>query len=144
MYKGHLSLSGRPKHVYSYSLTFLRFILHHHLFLNRGMLPTTDQSTTCFLRFSLFSAALRDLPDSRSVHSLMLSYRLFFFLPLLLPPFTVPCKMVLARPDERKTCLYHFSLRLFTLVRRSSCGPIACWILAQASSLVTWSLYKML
>ena len=22
----------------------------------------------------------------------------------LLPPFTVPCKMVLARPDERETC----------------------------------------
>ena len=32
---------------------------------------------------------------------------------------------------------------LFTMVRRSSCGPIACWILAQTSSLVTWSLYEM-
>ena len=36
---------------------------------------------------------------------------------------------------------YHCSLRLFTMVRRSSCGPIACWILARTSSLVTWSLY---
>ena len=34
-------------------------------------------------------------------------------------------------------------LRLFTMVRRSSCGPIACWILARTSSLVTWSLYEM-
>ena len=29
-----------------------------------------------------------------------------------LPPFTVPCKMVLARPDEWEICPYHFSLRL--------------------------------
>ena len=64
-------------------------------------------------------------------------------LPCLLPPFTVPRNMALARPDERETCLYHFSLRLFTMVRRSSCGPIACWILAWTSSLVTWSLYEM-
>ena len=50
------------------------------------------------------------------------------------------CKMVLARPDERETCPYHFSLRLFTMVKRSSCGPIACWILARTSCYVTWSL----
>ena len=57
--------------------------------------------------------------------------------------FTVPCKMVLARPDERETCPYYCGLRLFTMIKRSSCGPVACWILAQTSSLVTWSLYKM-
>ena len=28
------------------------------------------------------------------------------------------------------------------MVRRFLCGPIACWILAQISSLVTWSLYE--
>ena len=28
-------------------------------------------------------------------------------------------------------------------VRRSSCGPIACWILARTSSLVTWFLYEI-
>ena len=44
--------------------------------------------------------------------------------------------MVLARPDERETWPYHCGLRLFTIVRRSSCGPIAYWILAQTSSLV--------
>ena len=37
-----------------------------------------------------------------------------------------------------------FSVSLFTMVRRSSCGPIACWILAQTSSLVTWSEVRML
>ena len=69
----------------------------------------------------------------------MLSSHLFLCLSCLLPPFTVPCKMVLARPDERETCPCHCSLRLFTMVRRSSFGPIACWILARTSSLVTWS-----
>ena len=51
--------------------------------------------------------------------------------------------MVLARPDERETWPYHYSLLLFTIVRKSSCGPIACWILAQTSLLVTWFLYEM-
>ena len=32
--------------------------------------------------------------------------------------------MVLARPDEREIYPYHFSLRLFTMVRRYPCGPI--------------------
>ena len=57
--------------------------------------------------------------------------------------FTEPCKMVLARSYEWETWPYHCSLRLFTMVRRSLCGPIACWILARTSSLVTWSLYEM-
>ena len=70
-------------------------------------------------------------------------FLLLVCLPCLLPPFTVPCKMVLARPDERETCPYHFSLLLFTMVSRSSCGPTACCILAQTSSLVTLSLYQM-
>ena len=51
--------------------------------------------------------------------------------------------MVLAWPDEQETWPYHCSLCLFTMVRRSLCGPIACWILARTSSLVTWSLYEM-
>ena len=62
---------------------------------------------------------------------------------LSFPPFAVPCKMVLARPDERETWPYHCSLRLFTMVMRSSCGLIACWIMARTFSLVTWSLYEM-
>ena len=43
----------------------------------------------------------------------------------LLPPFTVPWKMVLARPDERDTWTYHCSLRLFTMVRRLGCLKMA-------------------
>ena len=117
---------------------------HHHLFPYReGRWGTTDDFATSFLHFPLFSTALWDLVNYRPVHSLMLSSHLFLCLPCLLPPFTVPCKMVLARHDERETWPYHCSLRLFTMVRRSSCGPIACWILARTSSLVTWSLYEM-
>ena len=44
-----------------------------------------------------------DLANSRPVHSLVLFSRLFLCLPCLLPPFTVPCKIVLARSDERET-----------------------------------------
>ena len=76
---------------------------HHHQSLNReGRWGTTDDFATSFLHFSLFSTALWDLPDSRPVHSLMLSSHLLLCPPCLLPPFTVPCKMVLARPDERE------------------------------------------
>ena len=38
----------------------------------------------------------------------MLSFHLLFYLACLLPSFTVPCKIVLARADERETCPYHF------------------------------------
>ena len=125
-------------------LCSLRLHHHHHhhhrrrhLSLNRkGRWGTIDDFTTSFLHFSLFSTALWDLANSRPVHSLMLSSHLFLCLPRLLPPFTVPCKMILARLNERDTCPYHCSLRLFTVVRRSSCGPIACWILARTSSFV--------
>ena len=116
----------------------------HHLSLNReGRWSTTDDFETSFLHSSLFSTALWDLANSRPVHFLMLSSHLFLCLPCLLPLFTVPCKLDLAKSNERETWPYHCSLRLFTMVRRSSCGPIACWILARTSSLVTWSLYEM-
>ena len=102
---------------------------HYHISLHReGRWGTTDDFATSFLHLSLFSTALWDLANSKSVHSLVLSSHLFLCLPCLLPPLTVPCAMVLARPDERETLSYHCSLRLFTMVRTSSCGPIACWI----------------
>ena len=76
---------------------------YHHQSLNdEGRWGTTDDFATSFLHFSLFSTALWDLPNSRPVHSLMMSSHLFLCLPCLFPPFTVPCKMVLARPNVRK------------------------------------------
>ena len=77
---------------------------HHHQSLNReDRWGTTDDFATSFLNFPLFTTALWDLPNSRPVHSLMLYSHLFLCLPCLLLPFTMPCKMVLARPDERVT-----------------------------------------
>ena len=116
----------------------------HHLSLNcEGRWGTTDDFATSFLHFSLFSTAVWDFLNSRPVYCLMLPSHLFLCLPCLLPPCIAPCKMVLTRPDERKTWPYHCSVRLFTMVRRSLCCPVACWILAQTSSLVTWSSYEM-
>ena len=87
---------------------------HYHLSLNReGRWGTTDDFATSFFHFSLFSTALWDLPNSRPVHSLMLSSHLFLCLPCLFPPFSVPCKIILARPDEWETWPYHCSLSLY-------------------------------
>ena len=159
MYCSHTSWGGLTRIL---SGTWLTFLLHiqicliklvlrsssslslsipHHLSLNHeGRWGTTDDFTTIFLHFSLFPTALWDLPNSRPVDSLMLSSYLFLCLPCFFPPFTVPCKMVLARPDEWEIWPYHCSLHLFMVVRRSLCSPVACWILAWTSLLVTWSL----
>ena len=103
--------------------------LPFYLSLNRGgYLCMTDEFTISFLHFSALHCPLR-LGELQAVHFLMLSSHPFY-MPCFLPPFTVPCKMVLARPDERETCPYHFSLRLFTMVSRSSCGLIVCWLCA--------------
>ena len=67
----------------------------------------------------------------------MLSSHCFLHLPLRLPPWTVPCRIVLASPGDHVMCPYHFRLPLFTEVR-SSYGPLAF-----TSSLVMWLLYEI-
>ena len=107
---------------------------------------TTVDFTICFLYSLWFSAFRSMLFHSRPVHSLMLSSHCFLCLPLHLPPWTVPCRIVLASPDDRVTCPYHFSLRLFTEVRRSSYGLMAftsSLVMAFTSSLVLRSLYEI-
>ena len=74
----------------------------------------------------------------------MLSSHCFLCLPLHLPPWTVPWRIVLASPDDHVMCLYHLTLHLFTEVRRSSYSSMAFPILAFTSSLVMWSLYEIL
>ena len=86
---------------------------------------TTVDFTTSFLHSSRFSAFRSMIFHSRPVHSLMLSSHHFLCLPLRLPPWTVPCRIVLASPDDHVTCPHHFSLCLFAEVRRSSYGPMA-------------------
>ena len=83
------------------------FLSHHLIYhitarVSKGA-PQMILQPVSAIQFSLFSTALRNLANSRPVHSLMLSFHPFLYLPCLLLPFTVPCKMVLARPDERET-----------------------------------------
>ena len=66
---------------------------------------------------------------SRPVHSLMLSSHRFLCLPLCLPLCTIPCRIVLASPDDLVMCLYHFNLHLFAEVIFSSYGLMAFPIL---------------
>ncbi|GFR69454.1 hypothetical protein ElyMa_002050700 [Elysia marginata] len=101
-----------------------------------------DLLTTAF--YSSVSSAIRMVFLSSSpVDSLMLSSQRFSYLPPLLPPFTVPCIMVMARPDERVVCTYHSSFPCPTMVRRSTCGPMAFSVLHLTSSFVICSLYEI-
>ena len=114
-----------------------------HLHLSRSLVDrwgATDDLATSSLHSSRLSALVMAAPNVMPVHSGMLSSHLFSCLPLLLPPGTVPCRIVLASPVDLVTCPYHFSLRRFTLVKRSSWGPMACRVLVRTSSLEMWSL----
>ena len=105
-----------------------------------GRRGTTDDVATMAFHpslSSLSSAALRESPNPIPVHSLMLSSHLFFCLPRFLAPFTVLCRIVFAMPEDLEMWPYHLSFCFFTMVRRSSCTPIASWILLRTSSFVT-------
>ena len=104
---------------------------------------TTDDLATSSLHSSRLSAFLMAVPIVKPVHSGMLSSHLFLCLPRLLPPWTVPCMTVLASPVDLVMWPYHLSFRCLTVVRRSSCGPMACRVLFRTSSLVMCSLYVM-
>ena len=107
-----------------------------------GRRGTTDEFATIPFHLDLFSAALVELAKSIPVHSLILSSHLFFCLPLFLFPFTVPCRIVFAKPEDLETWPNHLSFRFLTRVRSSSYSPMAAWIFLRTSSLVTWSLHS--
>ena len=77
----------------------------------------TDEFATIPFHLDLFSAALVELAKSIPVHSLILSSHLFFCLPLFLFPFTVPCRIVFAKPEDLETWPNHLSFRFLTRVR---------------------------
>ena len=79
----------------------------------------TDVATLS-LHFILFSASLTASQNFNHVHSAMFFSQRFFWRPLFAPPCTVPCKIVLASPDDLDTCPNHFNLRFFTVVKISS------------------------
>ena len=109
-----------------------------------GREGTTDEFTTIPFHPVLFSAALFELANSIPVHTLILFSHLFFCLPLFLFPFTVPCRIVFAKPENLETWQNHLSFHFLTRVRGLSYSPMAAWIFLRTSSLVTWSLYEML
>ena len=106
-----------------------------------GRRGTTNEFATIPFHFVLFSAALVQL--AIPVHSLILSSHLFFCLPLFLFPFTVPCRIVFAKPEELETWPNNLSFRFLTRVRSSSYSPMSAWIFLRTSSLVTWFLFEM-
>ena len=108
------------------ALTVLDLDLHLSLDC-QGHWGTIDNFKSSFLHSSLFSTAPWDLANSRPVHSLMVSSHLFLRLPCLLPLFTAPCKLVLARPDERETCPYmYFDVYLMpNIIQAIACDSLS-------------------
>ena len=101
-------------------LLFLYSVSHHLISAQSldlgGRRGTTDDAATIPFQPSMSSAALRESPNPIPVHSLMLSSHLFFCLPLLLAPFTVPCRIVFAMPEDLEMWPYHLSFHFFTMV----------------------------
>ena len=108
-----------------YRLSFIFSLISSQSLNLGGRRSTTDDVATMPFHPSLFSTALRESPNSICVHSLMLSSHLFFCLSLILAPFTVPCRTVFAMPENLEMWPYHPSFHFFTMVRRSSCTPVA-------------------
>ena len=74
-------------------LPWPKFTHHYHQSFNcEGRWGITDDFATSFLHFPLFSTTLWYTPNSRPVHSLMLSSHLF-----LCPPVFFPLSLCLAR-----------------------------------------------
>ena len=65
-----------------------------------GRRGTTEEFATIPFLHVPFSAALVKLEKTILVHSLILSSHLFLCQPLFLCPFTVPCRIVFAKPEE--------------------------------------------
>ena len=129
-----------PPHTHTHSILF--YFLFYPITLE-GRRGTADEFATIPFHLDLFSAALVELAKSIPVHSLILSSHLFFCLPLFLFPFTVPCRIVFAKPEDLETWPNHHSFRFLTRVRSSSYSPMAAWIFLRTSSLVIWALYEM-
>ena len=86
------------------------FILFYPITLE-GRRGTTDEFVTTPFHLVLFSIALVELAKSIPVHFLILSSHRFSWLPLFLCPFTVPCRIVFAKPEDLETWPNHLSFR---------------------------------
>ena len=100
--------------------------LTHSSRVLKGRWGIKDDRTTTFLHSSLSSDFRKASLNPNPVHSDTLSSHLFFCLPFLLPPCTVPCRIIFASPVDLVMCQHHLHLRFLTVLIRSSYGPIAC------------------
>ena len=125
-----LMLRRNHMQVHNFSLLVGNLISSESLNVG-GCWGTTDDVATIPFHPSLPSAAVSETLNPIPVHSLMLPSCLFC-LPLL-APFTVPCRIVLAMPEDLEMWPYHLSFIFFTMVRRSSSTPVAFWILLRTS-----------
>ena len=81
-------------------LPFLFYSILFYPIALEGCRDTIDEFATIPFHLVLFSAALVELAKSIPVHSLILSFHLFFCLPFVLCPYTVPCRIALAKPED--------------------------------------------
>ena len=76
-----------------------------------------DGRATTFLHSSLSSVFRRAAPNPNTIHSDILYYsHLFFCLPFILPPCTVPCMITFASPVDLVMCPYDLNLHFLTVV----------------------------
>ena len=108
-------------------VNYILFLFLFYPITLEGRRGTTDEFATIPFHLDLFSAALVELAKSIPVHSLILSSHLFFCLHLFLFPFTVPYKIVFAKPEDIETWPDHLSFRFLTRVTSSSYSPMAAY-----------------
>ena len=90
---------------------FCRLLVLFYPIPLEGRRGITDIFATIPFHFVLFSAALVELAKFIPVHTLILSSHFFFCLPLFLFPYTVPCRIVFAKPEDLETWPSHLSFR---------------------------------
>ena len=105
-----------------------------------GRWGTTDDFATTPFNFVLSSAALVELAKSIPVHSLILSSHLFFCLPLLFLPFTVPCWNVFAKQFIKQILLFS-AVSWFTVHKTVTITIIVVFIFTRWM-LVQWHMLK--
>ena len=115
----HRTIICRYFPVYRYRVIQFNSILFYPITLE-GRRGTIDDFAPTPFHLVMSSAALIKLAKPIPVHSLTLCSHLFFCLPLLLFPFTVPCKIVFVKPEDLETWKNHLSYRFLTRVRSSS------------------------
>ena len=79
-----------------------------------GCRDTTDEFATIPFHLVLFSAALVELAKLILFHSFILSFQLFFCLPFVLCPYTVPCRIAFAKPEDIQMWRNYLSFHVLT------------------------------